>query len=178
MTASLVDRSAAADCARLRALPHRAVQGVSACFFARSRTTTAGGRPIPPPAVTLAASDAVPTAPTCLRAAGKAAWNDLWTVGQAWLSPEADRVLMSMLAKRIDEQRTLERLIDRADPYSDRILSLRRALRALDEQITKLLAELGFTPSARSRLGVAEVKRRTPSEMDELMVRRDARRTS
>jgi hypothetical protein len=99
-------------------------------------------------------------------------------VGQAWLSPEADRVLMSMLAKRIDEQRTLERLIDRADPYSDRILSLRRALRALDEQITKLLAELGFTPSARSRLGVAEVKRRTPSEMDELMVRRDARRTS
>jgi hypothetical protein len=43
----------------------------------------------------------------------------------------------------------------------------RSALRDLDRAITSSLSLLGFTPSDRSRLGVAEVKKE--SKLEELM---------
>jgi hypothetical protein len=47
---------------------------------------------------------------------------------------------------------------------------MRRGLRELDRQIVSNLSLLGFTPSDRSRLGVAEVKAK--SKLEELMERR------
>jgi hypothetical protein len=49
----------------------------------------------------------------------------------------------------------------------------RRALRELDRQIISSLSLLGFTPSDRTKLGVAEVK--AASKLDELMARKAAR---
>jgi hypothetical protein len=50
----------------------------------------------------------------------------------------------------------------------------RRALRALESLIINNLSLLGFTPTDRSRLGVAEVK--AQSKLEELMSRRAERR--
>jgi hypothetical protein len=46
----------------------------------------------------------------------------------------------------------------------------RRGLREIDRQIVSNLGLLGFTPSDRSRLGVAEVKKM--SKLEELMARK------
>jgi len=51
--------------------------------------------------------------------------------------------------------------------------TMRRGLRELDRQIVSNLSLLGFTPSDRSRLGVAEVKAK--SKLEELMERRASR---
>jgi hypothetical protein len=48
--------------------------------------------------------------------------------------------------------------------------TMRRGLRELDRQIVSNLSLLGFTPSDRARLGVAEVKAK--SKLEELMERR------
>ena len=50
---------------------------------------------------------------------------------------------------------------------------LRRGLRELDKQIVSNLSLLGFTPSDRTRLGVAEVK--AQSKLEELMERKASR---
>jgi hypothetical protein len=50
---------------------------------------------------------------------------------------------------------------------------LRRGLRELDRQIISNLSLLGFTPSDRSKLGVAEVK--AMSKLEELMARKEQR---
>jgi hypothetical protein len=47
---------------------------------------------------------------------------------------------------------------------------LRRGLRELDRQIISNLSLLGFTPSDRSKLGVAEVK--AMSKLEELQMRK------
>jgi hypothetical protein len=47
---------------------------------------------------------------------------------------------------------------------------LRRGLRELDRQIVSNLSLLGFTPSDRSRLGIAEVK--AVSKLEELKLRK------
>jgi hypothetical protein len=49
----------------------------------------------------------------------------------------------------------------------------RRGLRELDRQIVSNLSLLGFTPSDRSRLGVAEVKAKT--RLEELLERKAMR---
>jgi hypothetical protein len=47
----------------------------------------------------------------------------------------------------------------------------RVALRSLDDQVQSLLSLLAFSPSDRSRLGVAEVRRATA--LEDLLARRD-----
>jgi hypothetical protein len=49
----------------------------------------------------------------------------------------------------------------------------RKALRELEKNITNSLSLLGFTPTDRSRLGVAEVKAK--SKLEELRAKRDQR---
>lgn len=65
-----------------------------------------------------------------------------------------------------------ERAIVRADALAGST-EARKALRAIDKQVTGLLADLGFNPAARARLGLAEVK--AQSKLEELR-ERQARR--
>jgi hypothetical protein len=48
---------------------------------------------------------------------------------------------------------------------------MRRGLRELDRQIVSNLSLMGFSPSDRSRLGVAEIK--SKSKLQELLERND-----
>jgi len=65
-----------------------------------------------------------------------------------------------------------ERLLLRDAVLLENDSSMRRGLRELDRQIISNLSLLGFTPSDRSRLGVAEVKKQT--KIEELIAKRNA----
>jgi hypothetical protein len=89
-------------------------------------------------------------------------------MGQSWISPTTDIELVLMTAEMVDERWNLRvKVMSNDDPR------LRRGLRELDKQIVSNLADLGFSPTARMRLGIAEVKKQ--SKLEELMARRNDR---
>ena len=92
-------------------------------------------------------------------------WNRVWESGVNWISPNTDLELLLMTCEMIDERWNLRvRVMNENDPKD------RRGLRELDKQIVSNLGLLGFTPSDRSRLGVAEVKKM--SKLEELMAKK------
>lgn len=91
--------------------------------------------------------------------AGLALWERVWEKGLAWISPGSDVELLQMTCEMLDEREHLRRLVAEFGERDDR-----RSLRELDRQIVSNLSLLGFSPSDRSRLGVAEVKARSALE--------------
>lgn len=97
---------------------------------------------------------------------GRELWDRIWNMGATWVSSNSDYELLLMTCELVDERWNLRiQVMQAGDPKQ------RRGLRELDRQIVANLSLLGFTPSDRSRLGVAEVKAR--SKLEELMSRRD-----
>lgn len=82
--------------------------------------------------------------------AGRQLWQLVWQSASPWLRPETDVELVMLVCEQTDE-RTLLR---------DRMFRIglewreRSALRQLEKQIAQNLAQLGFTPTDRARLGV------------------------
>jgi hypothetical protein len=109
-----------------------------------------------------------PKPPEHLQDAGVAIWNTIWQC--IWVSHTSDLPLVLFTAETIDERDHVKKAL--AESPDDR--SLRVTLRELDKQYKACLSDLGFTPSDRSRLGVAEVKKET--RLDELLRRRDEQR--
>jgi len=127
-----------------------------------------GRRPLPDEnAVQLIpAIDAVPEPSRPLLKYGRELWDRVWGMGVTWISPNSDFEILLMTCELVDERWNLRiQVMQSGDPKQ------RRGLRELDRQIVSNLSLLGFTPSDRSRLGVAEVKAR--SKLEELMSRRD-----
>jgi P27 family predicted phage terminase small subunit len=138
-----------------------------------------GQRKLPEPVVQLVASSKPPPAPEHLFEAGRAAWERLWTAGQAWVSPETDLAIMTRLCEAYDMRRAMTAQFEedgfmvegsqgqpRVNPLLDKLL-------ALDAQITTYEGKCGFTPADRARLGVAEVKR--ANAVEEFLAKRSAR---
>jgi hypothetical protein len=71
-----------------------------------------------------------------------------------------------MTSEMIDERWSL-----RVNVFRDNRPEDRKALRNLDKQLVSNLSLLGFSPTDRSRLGIAEVKRQT--KLEELRTRID-----
>jgi hypothetical protein len=86
--------------------------------------------------------------------AAKALWNRTWSMGQTWLSPQTDIELLLMTCEMVDERWNL-----RIKVLQDSRPEERKGLRDLERQLVANLSLLGFTPTDRSRLGVAEVKK-------------------
>jgi hypothetical protein len=101
-----------------------------------------------------------------LTQAAKDLWERTWSMGQTWLSPITDIELLLITCELIDERWNL-----RIKVLQDNRPEERRGLRELEKQIVNNLSLLGFTPTDRSRLGVAEVKR--VSKLEELRAKRD-----
>jgi P27 family predicted phage terminase small subunit len=145
----------------------------------KRRAGNPGGRPLPEPVVQLAAVAHLPPAPATLGAAGRSAWDRLWTAGQAWLSPTTDLDVLTRLCEAHDEREAIRDAIADEGYMVTGSMGQRRAnpllseLRALEAQMTKYESLCGFTPADRARLGYAEVKR--ASKLDELLARRAAR---
>lgn len=106
-----------------------------------------------------------PEPPRPLLKYGQDLWDRIWSMGATWVSDKSDLELLTMTCEMVDERWNLRvKVMQTDDP------KLRRGLRELDRQIVSNLSLLGFTPSDRSRLGVAEVKAKT--RLEELMERR------
>lgn len=96
---------------------------------------------------------------------GRELWDEIWENGVRWISSQSDIELFLMTCEMVDERWNLRvRVMQDQDPRD------RRALRALDSQIVNNLQLLGFTPTDRTRLGVAEVAVR--SRVEELAAMR------
>jgi signal peptidase I len=128
-----------------------------------------GKRALPKPGeiIVLEQSWDIPEPPRPLLKYGQELWDRVWSMGAAWVSQKTDIELLMMTCEMIDERWNLRVKVMQTDDSR-----MRRGLRELDRQIVSNLSLLGFTPSDRSRLGVAEVK--AMSKLDELMARADA----
>jgi hypothetical protein len=94
--------------------------------------------------------------------AGLALWNKVWSLGQTWISKNTDSELLLMTCEMVDERVRLRALVwNNPEAWRER-----KALRELDKAIVGNLSLLGFTPTDRTRIGVAEVKGR--SKLEEL----------
>lgn len=140
-----------------------------------------GHRPLPTaplPGEGLTASSEVPVAPTSLGDEGLILWSHVWDAGRSWLSPDSDRTLVTMLCEAHDEYCDIYRGLkngtyDRVYTHSNGSIVTSpyvSQLKDLRVQMTAWLSEIGFSTSARSRLGLSEVRVR--DEMDELERRR------
>jgi hypothetical protein len=99
---------------------------------------------------------------------GRELWDKVWEQGLNWISPNTDFEILLMTCEMIDERWNLRIKVMQTDDSR-----LRRGLRELDRQIISNLSLLGFTPSDRSKLGVAEVK--AMSKLEELQLRKAQR---
>jgi hypothetical protein len=70
------------------------------------------------------------------------------------LSYSTDLDLLLIVCEQLDERAKL-----RTKVWNDGRPDERKALRQLEKQIVENLSLLGFTPTDRSRLGIAEVKK-------------------
>ena len=109
-----------------------------------------------------------PEPPRPLLKYGHDLWDRVWGMGATWVSDRTDLELLTMTCEMVDERWNLRVKVMQTDDAT-----MRRGLRELDRQIVSNLSLLGFTPSDRSRLGVAEVKAK--SKLEELMERRASR---
>ena len=99
---------------------------------------------------------------------GQELWDKVWDTGINWISPNTDTELLLMTCEMIDERCNLRvQVMTNNDPKD------RRGLRELDKAIVSNLSLLGFSPSDRSRLGLAEVKKM--SKLEELMTKKAQR---
>jgi len=105
-----------------------------------------------------------PEPPRPLLKYGQQLWDRVWGLGANWISDKTDLELLVMTCEMVDERWNLRiKVMQTDDPR------LRRGLRELERQIVSNLSLLGFSPTDRSKLGVAEVK--AMSKLDELRAR-------
>ena len=121
----------------------------------------------------------VPKPPGSLGDAGREVWGRMWVAGQAWLSVDTDRDVLTRLCEVHDERDAMREQIA-VDGFMVpgsrgqlRPHPLLTHLRALETQMTHWESVCGFTPSARAQLGHAKVA--CVSKLDELMAKRAQR---
>lgn len=123
---------------------------------ARSPNRDAGGRLIAKSGtlIPLPAADGVPPYPEGLGLKGQQLWDRAWDSAIAWLSPKSDAEAIELAASLADD---LE--LARERYHVTRNATDGRVVAALTAEMRAALADLGFNPIARTRLGVAEVTR-------------------
>ena len=99
--------------------------------------------------------------------AGMQMWDSVFNVGELWVSPRTDTQLLQMVCEQLDRKVRLESYImEHPDEWH-----MFKQLNDLERMISTNLSLLGFTPSDRTRLGLAEVKRQ--SKLEALIAKRD-----
>jgi phage terminase small subunit len=122
----------------------------------RTATTDSGGRPLPALAevVLLPQTEGMPDFPADLDDPGKDLWRRIWQDGITWISPKTDMQAAEDACRAADDVAAARRRYRATTDPKDAA-----ALVALGKQLSSALSDLGFNPTARSRLGVAEVTR-------------------
>lgn len=104
-----------------------------------------------------------------LEFAGKQLWDAAMTTGAQWIARNTDTQLLLLTCEQLDRREQLRSAL--VDEPTDKNLLMR--LLDLERAISSSLSLLGFTPSDRTRLGVAEVK--AQSKLEELIARKEQR---
>jgi hypothetical protein len=92
-------------------------------------------------------------------------WKKAFSTGSTWLK-NTDLDLLQITCEQLDERDSLRVFVlDNMEAWHERA-----ALRVLERDIQANLTQLGFTPTARQKLGIQEVK--AASKLDQLMERK------
>ena len=114
-------------------------------------------------------ASSVPDAPEGLGVEGTELWEKAWSHAITWLSTSSDIHAIENAARLADDlafaRKKYRATLEPADG---------RLLVHLNKAFVDSLSSLGFDPTARSRLGVAEVK--AISAIDKLLAKREARK--
>lgn len=143
----------------------------------KRRTGNPGKRALPSGTATLAPVErGGPPVPMSLEPTGRAAWATLWVGASSWLSPQLDVIRVETVCRIVDEIVELREAITKlgrllTEPIvtpngtvvGERVVPnpAVRMLRDAEKQLDKELSQLGFDPTSRSRLGLAEVKKQS-----------------
>jgi hypothetical protein len=100
-----------------------------------------------------------------LEFAGLQLWDSVFRVGNPWIARNTDSHLLMMTCEQLDRREQLRSAIAESGDWH-----LYKQLNDLERLISSNLSLLGFTPSDRTRLGLAEVK--AQSKLEEMMSRR------
>jgi phage terminase small subunit len=133
-------------------------------------TGNPGKRKLPELSVitTLPMAHKIPDAPTNLGEDGLALWNQAWDMAITWLSPQSDFRAIENAAMLADDLAAVRKKYRATlDPADGRLLV------HINKAFVDSLSSLGFDPTSRSRLGVAEVK--AISAIDKLLEKRQNR---
>ena len=103
-----------------------------------------------------------------LEFAGAQLWEAAMQTGANWIARNSDTHLLMMTCEQLDRREEIRSLILETKDWH-----LYKQLNDLERLITSNLGLLGFTPSDRTRLGLAEVK--AQSKLEELMARKEQR---
>lgn len=154
-----------------RGRPPKPVERIRAT--ARNSTHKADGRPLPAVRETIVKDVLVPDKPGDLGERGSREWDSIWLAGSSWLAPAQDYRWVEIICRAYDDIEGFRAKVAEmgltvkgsmgqitANPL---IMEIRRA----EAQIMKALSTLGFSPSDRARLGLAEIKVR--SKLEEMM---------
>lgn len=106
--------------------------------------------------------------PEDLGKAGSALWSRVFDEGEIWISARLDFTLLERVCRALDRVVILESEFE-SDPTNRQVIM---SINETDKLIMSGLGLLGFTPSDRARLGLAEVKRQ--SKLEEMMARAEA----
>jgi len=101
-----------------------------------------------------------------LEQSGLSLWNEIFTTGETWLK-NTDLELLQITCEQVDEREQLRAyVLENMEAWHERA-----ALRVLERDIQSNFTQLGFTPVARQKLGIQEVK--AYSKLQELMDRNE-----
>jgi hypothetical protein len=109
------------------------------------KTTKAPAKKI----VDLPVDPTVPEPPRPLGREGTRLWNRVWAMRNRWISADLDLEHVTMLCESVDERVTLRVRVFQSGEWRDRV-----ALRALDEQVDRMMGALGLNPVERAKLNV------------------------
>jgi P27 family predicted phage terminase small subunit len=135
----------------------------------------------PVPATALAVVPlSTPDAPVWCDEYGSAVWSSIWAAGRRHLSEQHDTILVSLLVERLQDRRVIRGWLgdhpeNRWYVTANGQVVTHPAVKQIDQidaQVTGWLSMLGFSPSDRARLGLAEI--RVANELDEFRRRKDA----
>lgn len=126
----------------------------------KRRAGNPGKRALPTPVLELRPVDfSSLETPKHFGAAAQFVWAKAWHSGLSWLSPESDMAIVLAACELADmKDKARERYMATGDSKDA------GAVQKLNAEYLKCLSLMGFSPSDRSRLGLAEVKRQTKLE--------------
>jgi P27 family predicted phage terminase small subunit len=139
----------------------------------RTPDTDSGGRPLPAVRAAIVKTEVIPVPPDDLGDRGLTEWGRIWTAGNSWLAPEQDYHWVGMVARAYDdiEQFRVKVKADGLIQFGSmgQVIAhpLIGEIRKCEAVIMKCLSTLGFSPSDRARLGLAEVQ--TASKLQQMM---------